>query len=151
MKNPKDDQFDRLFSSVPANSAAARVTSRGTHYDKKLKEAPEIVHSDCPLPMQGADAIRWRKRTSPDFTDLTGTKTGRLTVIGLADIKYRDPNKKTPWVVRCACGKYEHRSSKAIKNPNNSEDACRACRDWQYVKRRYREMGSRDIQEFIKK
>ena len=146
MKNHKDDLFDSVLASVPINKTAARIISGGTHYEQKLNPAAHIAHSDCPLPIKPIDV---KRRRDPCFVNLLGKKTGRLTVIGLADFKHKDKTKSATWVVRCACGNYEHRSSKAIKNPNNVDDACRFCRDWQFKQKRYREQGARNITEFV--
>lgn len=51
-------------------------------------------------------------------TDLTGTTQGKLTVVGYA----------CNWIVRCECGIYENRKSKALLNKSNDKDACAECR-----------------------
>jgi hypothetical protein len=48
-------------------------------------------------------------------------------------------NNGALWIVRCVCGKYETRKSKAIKNILNAHDHCSYCdnnlllkyRDWE--------------------
>lgn len=56
---------------------------------------------------------------SPLRSDLLGTKFGALTILGRVTGK---------WVVECMCGAIEHRSTKAVLNPNNKSDSCAACR-----------------------
>lgn len=70
------------------------------------------------------------ERGNSSFTDLTGYKFGRFTVVGLC--KHAIPAK---WVVRCVCGAYSTRKAKAIKNPNNSLDRCEHCRHLAHLKR----------------
>lgn len=62
-------------------------------------------------------------RAAPqDGEDLTGRLIGSLTVIGYARSYPR------AWVVRCSCGSYTLRSSKAIRIPANAGDKCDQCR-----------------------
>jgi ribosomal protein L37AE/L43A len=63
--------------------------------------------------------------------DLSGLTIGRFTVIGYLG-KFGGEGK---WLVRCACSSYERRSARAIRNPSNGDDACRACRHTAHLKR----------------
>lgn len=114
-----DKKIRRIAASTPLNSTAASVVSKGYQYTPARKI--EGKHSDFPL------KIRPIPRGS---VDLCGKKFGRFTVIGLHDdVEDRGNGKKYgSWVVRCSCGRYENRRSKAIHNPANSDDCCAICR-----------------------
>jgi hypothetical protein len=59
----------------------------------------------------------------PSFTDLTGNKFGRLTVLGLAAAGL--DGKRARWACRCTCGKYStHRPSALLAG---NEDRCHDC------------------------
>ncbi|MFW1675974.1 hypothetical protein ACG9H4_19300, partial [Acinetobacter baumannii] len=64
----------------------------------------------------------------PDVVeDLTGRVVGLLTVVRYHGSK---KTKGSQWLVRCACGDYELRSTKAIINhAGQFEATCAAC-DW---------------------
>jgi len=59
---------------------------------------------------------------SDTFIDHSGAKFGKFIVIGLS------AHSKGRWVVRCECGEHEFRTTKAIKNPANTQDACAKCK-----------------------
>ena len=85
-----------------------------THLDRLPEmENPSVLNKIC-------------KRSGPEFTNLVGCKRGRLTVVGI--FKNRPKGERVKWVVRCVCGDYETRSSKALKNDNNNDDMCSICR-----------------------
>ena len=116
-------QKNRFFdvSLRPVNSTAARVVSRGVHYDSSKKIVQR--HWDVPPPVRPVPK-------DPSLQDLTGVKFGRFTVLGF----YAEGNGL--WVVRCACGDYETRRTKSIKNPNNDQDRCENCRQLVELRRR---------------
>lgn len=113
-----------IYTRVPVDKLAAAVTSKGEHYDPELKYGG--IESDTPI---ATKPIAKANIANPGFTDLTGCRFGRYVVIGVA----RDVAKA--WVVRCECGRYAIRSSKAIKNPANSQDCCRQCRHLMQLQR----------------
>lgn len=133
--------FERIGTLVPLDSTAAKVTAKGTHYEPKFK-ACAAVHSDVPPPMRNIPALNL-----PDWRDLPGKKFGRFAVLGLA-AEY-NPKKGARWVVRCSCGSYEIRATKAIRNPENSQDCCKKCRHLIYIKKEYSRIGGRSFSEFI--
>lgn len=110
----------------PVNATAARVIRGGTRQNM-IGVYPRLHWEQCP-PLIPRD--EW----PPLMVDLSAHKVGRLTVIGFAQ---RKAGGKTGgrWAVRCACGDYEIRSAKAIKNPNNQDDMCHICRKAQLTKR----------------
>ena len=104
----------------PVDRTAARVAGKGEHYESKKKITQR--HWDVPPPM--------RQVSPKDLIDnLIGIKFGRLTVLGL----YTEASGL--WVVRCACGDYETRRTKSIKNPNNDQDRCENCRETVHLRR----------------
>lgn len=116
----------------PVNKQAAISTSKGTHYNSK-KTILQVCQRD-PLPTY-----------RPKSNDLTGTRRGRLTVVGLFE------GSKRYWVCRCDCGNYVVRRAKAIRNENNDQDRCDECRQLAYLQRadHYRQTGKdKDIKEF---
>lgn len=119
----------------PVNKTAALVTSKGTHYEMKVKsQVQEYVGPPAMIP-------RHKLPSALSFIDLTGRKKGRFTVIGMA------VEGRGKWVVRCVCGTYTTRSSRSIKsaetNPSAHLDACRECMNLAYLKREeiYRRTG----------
>lgn len=119
---------DAIITSDPIDGNAAKVTSPGFQY--KPRKIIANLESEVPLPM----------RTVPfNVTDLTGKRNGRLTVLGLyiykSQKKGASRNEQRRWVVRCDCGKYSIRASKAINNPKNNADACNLCRHALMLKR----------------
>lgn len=100
----------------PADAVAARLVQRETIHNRLEHESGEIL-SHAPLPMR-----RWLRsmETCPDARNLTGGVYGKLTVIGLSVRPGR-------WVCRCSCGYYTHRTTKALKNPHNTQTACDRC------------------------
>lgn len=107
-------KFERIATSVPQDATAARVTSRGFQYtpDKQLPRS----HRDTPPPMGPIPDLAPR---------LIGVKFGRFTVIGWCATQ----GSKGNWVVRCVCGAYETRTTRAVRNPKNATvDCCAQCR-----------------------
>jgi hypothetical protein len=107
---------------TPINKAAGRVMSRGEEYAPQLKPWSG-VEQKTPIP------IRELREIPVNLRHLIGYRFGRMTVIGFAQIPKR-------WSVRCSCGVYCIRSTKAICNPNNINDACRVCSDMLFKLRR---------------
>jgi hypothetical protein len=107
--------IDRLIGSVPANKTAARVVGRGEHWEPNM--SPTVVqYRDGP------------PKTVPPPScnhDLTGTVVGRLTVRG-----YLAHGR---WLVRCVCGIYEPRTTRAIKKSLST--MCSSCNDLERLKR----------------
>lgn len=132
--------MDDIYARKPVDRMAAQVMKPGVHFapDKKvLTNDSDTLIAVRPIPKEA--------KFYRNFEDLTGRQFGRFTVIGLA----RDFKKQ--WVVRCACGRYSTRHSKAIKNHANEQDRCEHCRHLAYLKREehWRRTGrDKDICEF---
>lgn len=111
----KANIFDVIAASAPVNTAAARAANmRGETYEKKLPDTER--HWKSP-----PKCVSWPKEADPSH-NLIGRRFGKLTVIG-----YYSVGKKARWLVRCICGDYEVRSSRAVKNPENNGDCCKIC------------------------
>ncbi len=108
--------FDGIHRE-PVDSLAAIVTSRGIQVEIVGKFTRPIFETQPPTinPIRLKDIVLTSE-------NLTGRKRGRLTVVGFS----RDIAKR--WVVRCACGLFEFRTAKAVKNRKNNQDACEVCR-----------------------
>lgn len=123
---------DIALTNAPANATAARVVSGGTHYEPEINLAK---HDHWETPPK-------TKRVPRDAPQLIGHRCGRLTVIGLY------AKRAGRWVVRCACGAYELRTTKALRNPENSEDRCQRCWHEARARKRYERLGSRSVGDF---
>ena len=113
----------KILTSFPVDSMAAKVAGNG--YEFSPNKIVLTNDSEFPLRIRLATKSEKGQKT---FIDLTGKKFGRFTVLGQA----RDFQKN--WVVRCSCGKYTTRTSKAIKNPANNVDSCEHCRHLAHLK-----------------
>jgi len=137
----KTVDYAALATAAPINADAAKARDGGgVHYEPTKR--PGGDHWTAPPPTR---RVPW------NCADLTGTKIGRLTVVGLLDSRSHD--KGARWLVRCSCGDYEARRSKALKNPNNAGDRCDLCRHQVFLKREqfYLRTGKdRDAQFFLK-
>lgn len=118
MSRVRTMSFDAVAAAAPLNREASVVRDgSGDLWAPKIKE--HIEHWDAPPPPEAP-----RPEIMPD---LTGRTVGRLTVI-----RYHGRRGDSGrWLVRCACGAYELRRSKAITNPKprdgGQEHACAAC------------------------
>ena len=123
--------MENLAALKPVDRTAKNVVSPGFQYspDKVVTQPHFEV---CP-PMRPAPGSR-----DGTFVDLTGTKFGRFVVLGVYDAP-RNKNTVLTWVCRCACGHYETRKTKAVRNPANADDCCAYCQHLKYLKRKDRE------------
>lgn len=119
----------------PVDATAAKVTSKpGRLYQFNSRKVIAQACSDVPLP------TRQFVSNGPNSIDLTGWTRGRFTVIGAYAESSAD---KVRWVVRCSCGNYAVRTTKSVKNENNTDDCCEECRELKYLRRKdeYRRHG----------
>lgn len=99
--------LDAVAPLFPSDKVAGRVAARGEHFEWSPPE--HWVHSSDPIPRRAPTPV---ERAMPAFVDLTGLRSGRLTVLGIAiDVTVNG----TRWVVRCVCGSYELRRAKYLK------------------------------------
>lgn len=115
---------NKIYSSgmTPVNKQASRVISSGLHFAPTLKPGTEREQKE-PFATRPLSAIPLNIRHLISF------HFGRLVVIGYST----EPGR---WVVRCACGTYSLRRTKAVTNPVNIADACRSCRAMLQIQRR---------------
>lgn len=106
----------------PVDKIAAMTMARGVRFENN-------VNFDCHKHWEICPPLRKIDKTCQ--LDFTGKVCGRFTVVGLhATIKKR-------WVVRCSCGNYELRTTRALRNPNNYGDRCLLCRNMAFHKKDY--------------
>lgn len=105
------DFFDQTHR-LPVNKTAALVIGKGVAYLPGKIDADRIHSELCP-------PIRRHLLLTSD--DLTGTRLGRLAVVGM------HAKKNGRWVVRCDCGIFEIRTAKGLRNPENRGDRCVEC------------------------
>jgi hypothetical protein len=112
----KTMDFDRIASSAPINrDAAVAFGGSGEHYQPKPGSLEPIW--DVPPKLKAPPA---------DAPQLVGLRKGNLTVLGMwADNPLSGHIGK--WVVRCVCGNYTIRKSRALRNPENIDDMCSHC------------------------
>ena len=107
----------------PINLLARLVTGKGIHFTPIRKKTNLPRWNICP------DIIEF---PGIDEYNMQGRRFGRFEVVG-----YYGKTKSQRagrWIVRCACGMYEIRTAKSIKNPRNNNDACEDCRHWMFLK-----------------
>src|SRR5437660_1341862 len=121
-QSPKS-RLERVFASAPLNATAARATSGGKEADSfvPVLNYGDTQHFLLPPPMIPTEMLEANARSIA--AEIIGTKFGRLTVVGYAENQTRNGGAK--WVVRCACGAYAIRKTRAIRNPANSGDRCK--------------------------
>jgi hypothetical protein len=123
------DRWDAILASTPLNATAGAVTSKGYQYtpDKLINQ----LEWDAPPQMV---AVNKTHRRNPSFTDFTGLKYGRLTVLGMIKDTSASGNAGAQWVCRCACGKYVARRAKAVRKAS-PDDRCSICQHNAYLVR----------------
>ena len=129
--------FDRLLTSTPLNTTAAKVTAGGSA-DDDVDMGPPPIKSASP------QAAR-----NPSFIDLTGKQYGRLTVIGLHDSKRGSESEGASWVCRCICGNWCLQKTKAVKRAS-PEASCQECFEKRSAQWKLDNLGSRPITDFFK-
>ena len=124
-----------IHARVPVDRLAARVVMfTGEHFEPNKK----VCSDERETPHEIAE-ITEAMRLNPNFTNLTGIRFGRFTVIGLC---------KTGgmWCVRCDCGKYATRKKKAVMNKENVQDRCEHCRHLAFLQRdEYKRRTGKDV------
>jgi hypothetical protein len=138
----KGTDLDRIVTSVPLNKTVARVMGRGVHYEPEHKPAATYVQSEDPLPVK--DGAPFRGVNTYDA--LIGKQFGRWRVIGLADPQPK--SRVAVWVVKCSCGRYNHRRAKQIKRAAETGDCCHECQNLARIRHNYKKHGSRPLDAF---
>lgn len=107
----KTTDWSAVVASAPINRSAAR--------DMAYSYAPD---TGDPAPHL-ARVTRQVPSHDPNFRDYTGFRKGRLICVGYAGT---GSDQKARWVVRCQCGRYEYRKTKAFR-PDCPNDRCQNC------------------------
>lgn len=144
----KASQFERVVGSVPQNKTAARVMSRGVHFDPIINAPDTHKRSADPLPIGPVPPGPVARKF---YDEIVGKKFGHWRVFGHALVQPKGPSKGASWVVRCSCGRYEHRKWKGLKRAAETGDCCLECRHLQSIKARYREHGGQSVETFFAK
>jgi hypothetical protein len=112
----KTVDYDALAASSPVNAQAARdMSARDT-------EGRDVEPDRLELWATKKDPAKYSAMYAK-FRDLTGLVKGRLTVIGMVE---GGNTAGARWMVRCVCGRYETRRTKALR-PTNQNDRCTEC------------------------
>ena len=124
--------FDALASSAPMNSDAAKAYNMSGTSDIAYNVPAHVDHWDAPPKVKPAPLGK---------TDRSGKRRGDLTVVGYLGSGRRGAR----WLVKCLCGQYESRTSKAVDNPENNADCCLRCRKIRGTKRGYDQQRYKDL------
>lgn len=116
----KTTEWDRVVSSAPQNAQAAVV--RDGSGDQWQADWRNVF---------AAPPSMRKPPNDPCFTDLTGRRFGRLTVVGLSARK-ASKDKGSRWVCRCVCANYGIFTIKALKR--GKAFACQACEYWEWLR-----------------
>lgn len=127
-RTPLRDQHAR----VPVDRTAARVIGKGVSFDSNVGIGQCMHDSDLPIPTAPTP-----EKLRNMGADLTGSRFGRLTVIGYHSRKAK-PNgaHKHRWVVRCACGRYSVRRGDSLRRAKNPNECCERCDQLRIIKNR---------------
>ena len=126
----KTVDLSRIIASKPANKGVAMAMSGGAHFDDTVGMSPGQRHFEAPCPL--VDPCDYP--VAPSFADLRGYRMGRVIVIGLTT-GITSSGGKALWLVRCECGDYEVRTSKAIKANACPDHCCGECSYNRKIKR----------------
>lgn len=142
----KATNFDVIGASIPSDRTAGNVVAKGVHYEPALKAHLGHRRGADPLPLGG---IPTHPKAREFYDSIVGKKFGHWTVFGYAAEQPRDPSKGASWVVRCSCGRYEHRKWKALKRARETGNKCLECLHLDMVRARYRKHGSKPFDQFM--
>jgi hypothetical protein len=114
-KNPGRVEDNPVY--VPMDRQTAIVTGKGVHFEPDMKNFR--MDNTFDLPPQMRPVPKYYK------FNLVGVRFGKFIVIGLYVFSnYRHKNRlisnesRAKWVCKCACGKYELRLTKSVRNPS---------------------------------
>lgn len=115
-----------ISSRVPVNKTAALVTGSGEEFVSRKK----ITTVDSPTPIKtiGLGRVDYNMAKMVAGYISNQWKCGRLQVVGLYS------TQPLRFIMRCQCGTYTVRRSKAVRNRNNY-DMCEECRHLMHLKR----------------
>jgi hypothetical protein len=112
-----------LQNPLPIDRVAARVV-RG----KREHWTPGICQRqpywDVQPPVR---PVPWLMKRNPSFTDWTGYRYGRFTVVGMHAEAKSGEGKSVRWVARCSCGNYVLFRSNAFHRHKVDDANCPRC------------------------
>lgn len=120
--------FSDIVIGSPVGRGATSVSAKSGSSHERPDNQPNLRQYHAPPFYQ----IRGPKGC-PDLTGswVGGKANGVLKVIGWL----RKGDRGQMWLVRCVCGIYEERSSKAVQNPDLALDKCADCKHLDKLKR----------------
>jgi len=122
----------RNVECSPINKKSAMAISGGYAYESELDISRRVY--DAPLNTQ---------RVPIGVKDLTGTKVGRVTIVGHLGESELSSGRK--WLGRCVCGKYIIRTGyswRAKLNKNGEDRGCIHCMEMDYLKNKASQLSS---------
>lgn len=142
---------NKFFEVAPpyrgVNRLAVSVIKQAHIDDTFHKDNPELGRSESREPFPNRLPTRFELNNGmPNFS---GMKFGRSTVLG---VQIGRTAKKLRWVLRCSCGTYMLRTTKALRATTNIESfACYDCvalarlKRHEYVRRTGKEADAEDF------
>jgi len=120
--------WDRIITSSPVNKTAALQAAPGEHWEPAVSIMNHYAEPPTMKPVTQC-------MLTDNFTDFTGRKFGRLTVLGL--MQKASKNTKASWVCRCTCGDYCTKTARNLKASTNGGDnfMCGRCNYLQKLRR----------------
>lgn len=118
----RTSDWSAIAASSPINADAARAYV----YGYEGEEPVLLLAAAKPVPKPSPQ--------SPTFRNLIGTKKEWLTVVAYGG----SGSNGARWIVRCICGRYEFRSTKAMR-PTNPCGRCDECHNLQRLQQREKE------------
>lgn len=128
--------MNKIISSVPLNSTAARVIGKGVHYEPQMR--PHATEALIGMPA----ILRPVKN---------GKRLGHWTILGLAADSPEASSRKPEalFVVKCSCGRYGLRRMKSLVRARKRKEGCPECKHLQTVRALYRKQGSKPLSAFV--
>ncbi|WP_084398303.1 hypothetical protein [Henriciella aquimarina] len=121
----KSPSWDAVLASSPLNREAATVTSESREEHGFWRENCDQYHQDAPHELMSGERLAARQ-TAPTFSDLTGQRFNRFVVRGIAELQTKQKGNPL-WAVRCDCGAYTLRRSKALRCGDHDRQMCAVC------------------------
>lgn len=156
MARIRTSNWDAIAAAVPSDQTAGRVVGQSQAEDE-FAPPPGVFHSPDRPSLMAREEIRGPSdgevsRARENYDKWVGLRIDRITIVGL-DAGYRTSADKLRWVVRCDCGIYEHRKTRALgraiahaENGRAEEYACRACLQTGNVPVRHAKEGGQPVE-----
>lgn len=118
MRGLRTTNFDAIAAAAPLDARASAVRDGGgDHWTATLPA--DVEHWSAP-PLPEDERPR-------DVADISGLVVGRLTVVRYHRTR-PSGGRRSRWLVRCQCGDYELRKTRAVTNAKHPDQMmCFAC------------------------